>query len=321
MGLHQARTFARAEGCRLLACSDLSVAMRERFAETFPAARTYESAEELLQQDDIGAVVVAVPTGYHAEVATAALEAGKAVMVEKPMARTGDECRRLNEVSERTGRLLMVAQCRRYDAHWKSWGELVTDGRLGRPVLWRDISATTNPSGWYLDDALGGGPLLDGAVHNYDFANWLFGDPVSVVASTVKLDPAITAVDAGSAVVRYGSGDQLAMSWSWSSKGLVLRDVLGTEGYIQFGPGDLKLSPEEAEEHQYCCLTDCNGAQTLIAAPRQPAMYLEQANHVLACIRGEAQCLSPGTEAIKAVAGAEAVLKVGPVGGSAEVSW
>ena len=50
-------------------------------------------------------------------------------------------------------------------------------------------------------------------------------------------------------------------------------------------------------------------------------MYLEQANHFLACIRGEAQCLSPGTEAIKAVAVAEAVLKVGPVGGSAEVSW
>src|SRR5699024_5800375 len=113
------------------------------------------------------------------------------------------ECRRLLEVSKQTGTLLMVAHCRRFDAVWQAWGKYVTQGKLGDSILWRHVMAGVGPGRWFMDDKLGGGPLMDGAIHNYDFANWMWGDPQRVVASGIKLDPNVTAVDTATAIVEY----------------------------------------------------------------------------------------------------------------------
>ncbi|MBM3264137.1 MAG: Gfo/Idh/MocA family oxidoreductase [candidate division Zixibacteria bacterium] len=321
MGLYQARTFSQAEGCRLVAGADPSPEMRERFAKTFPGVQVYDSPEKLIAQPDIDAVVVAVPTGRHQRVASAALAARKPVLLEKPMARTVPQCLKLIEDAKKYDTLLMVAHCRRFDPHWKSWGEYVTSGRLGHPILWRHALAGFGPGSWFMDRELGGGPLIDGAVHDYDFANWIFGEPESVVSSSIKMDPSVTAIDTGSAVVRYKNGSQLLVSWSWSARGNHLHDVIGPAGFIQFGTGGLTPSAEEEAENQYCYFTDREGKQTLIGAKKQPDMYTHQALHFLACIRGETTCLSPGTEAIKAIAVAEAILKAGPKGRAVKVNW
>ena len=68
-----------------------------------------------------------------------------------------------------------------------------------------------------MDDKLGGGPLIDGAVHTYDYANYMFGKPDKVLSSSIKLNRKLTATDTGSAVVRYKSGNQLMISWSWAA--------------------------------------------------------------------------------------------------------
>ncbi|MCL4862260.1 MAG: Gfo/Idh/MocA family oxidoreductase, partial [Caldilineaceae bacterium] len=183
MGLHQAKTFDRVAACQLVAGADPSAEMRARFAHTFPQAQVYATPEELLAQAKVDAVVIAVPTGLHQPVAVAALAAHIPVLLEKPMARTVTQCHRLIDDAERTNTLLMVAHCRRFDPYWTAWGEYVSSGKLGAPVLWRDIRASVGLGSWYLDDELGGGPLLDGAIHNYDFANWIFGEPECVLAS------------------------------------------------------------------------------------------------------------------------------------------
>lgn len=321
MGMHQAQTFALVDGCQVAAGADLSPQMRANFAQTFPQAQVYESPEILLAQPNIDAVVIAVPTGYHQPVASLALAAGIPVLLEKPMARTVAQCGQLIEDAAKTNTLLMVAHCRRFDPYWKAWGTYVTEGRLGSPILWRDIRANIGPANWYLDEELGGGPLIDGAVHNYDFANWIFGKPESVVSSAIKLDSTVTAIDTGSAIIRYQAGHQLLISWSWVVKGTKLHDIIGPQGFIQFNTGNLTPPVEEQGQYQYCCFTDKDGQQSLLKAPAKPDMYTNQAAHFLACIRGETTCESPGTEAIKAVAVAEAVLQAGRAGQAQTVIW
>ncbi len=321
MGMHQAKTFNQVPGCRLTAGADPSAEMRERFVQTFTETRVYASAEDLLAQADVDAVVIAVPTGFHQPAASAALAARKPVLLEKPMARTVEQCHRLIDDAEKQDTLLMVAHCRRFDPHWKAWGEYVTSGKLGNPVLWRHAVASLGPGSWFMDHKLGGGPLLDGAIHNYDFANQIFGEPAHVLASAIDLDPDTTAIDTGSAIIRYRAGHQLLVSWSWAARGERLHDVIGPLGYIQFGTGGLTPPPEKDGSLQYCCFTDRAGARSLIESPSHPDMYSYQAAHFLACIRGEAVCQSPGCEAIKAVAVAEAILLAGPEGKAMEVVW
>jgi predicted dehydrogenase len=314
MGLHQARSFAQTADCLVAAGVDPSAEMRSRFAQSYPAVRLFVSLDELLAQAAVDALVVAVPTGYHQAMAAAALAAHIPVLLEKPMARTVAQCQQLIEQADQTNTLLMVAHCRRYDPYWTSWGDYVTSGKLGAPILWRDIRAGFSPGGWFMDEGLGGGPLIDGAVHNYDFANWLFGEPDCVYTSAIKMEPAFSAIDTGSTIVRYRSGHQLLISWSWAVKGTTLHDILGPRGFIQFGAGDLAIADEEKGRYQYCRFTDPSGQQTLIQSPAKPDMYIRQAEHFLACIRGEVTCQTPGREAIKAVAVAEAVLRSGRTG-------
>jgi len=321
MGLYQANSFAQVTECQLVAGADPSPAMRARFAERFPDAQLFTSPDELLANARVDGVVIAVPTGYHQQVASKALAARIPVLLEKPMARTVAQCQQLIEEATQQNTLLMVAHCRRFDPYWSAWGKRVTAGELGMPILWRDARARINARNWFMDEDLGGGPLLDGAIHNYDFANWIFGEPESVYASALKLNPNVSAVDTATAIIRYRAGHQLIVSWSWGAKGTTLHDVIGPDGFIQFGTGGLTPPAEEKGQYQYCTLTDREGNESLIKVAAKPDMYVHQAEHFLACIRGEVSCQTPGSEAIKAVAIAEAILQSTRDGKVQPLAW
>jgi UDP-N-acetylglucosamine 3-dehydrogenase len=322
MGRGQVEAFAQMKGCRIHAGADPSEAARGKFAEWHPEAACFADYRPLLNDPQVDAVVIAVPTLLHREVGLAALEAGKAVLMEKPLARTVADARQLIEASNRSGRLLMVAHCRRFDPVWGAWADVVRSGRLGSPLLWRNVMAGRGPGGWYMDDRVGGGPMLDGAVHNYDFANYLWGDPQKVVGSGIKLDKDVTAVDTATAIVHYGNGCQLMVSWSWGTRGGWSFEVIGPEGTIQHGTGSLEPTPEEREQHAFYCFTaNESGESELIRTPKRSSMYQDQARHFIECVLGEAQCRAPGEEAIKAVAVAEAVLEAARNHGAVDVRW
>jgi len=238
------------------------------------------------------------------------MRSGRAVLTEKPMARTVADCKRMLEVEAKTGKLMMVAHCRRFDTFWGKFADIYRSGKLGKIVVWRQMAGGKGPGvPWFMDEKLGGGPLIDGAVHNQDFANMLFGDPVSVVASSIKLTEA-TAVDTATAVIRYTSGCQLALNWSWGvAQAMTAHDVLGTRASLHF-PG----------EH-YTLIDRKTGVKKEIKY-KQSNMYVTQAKHFIDCVEGKIKvCLSPGSEAIKAVASAEAILKAAPMGRERKVRW
>jgi len=324
MGLHQARSFAAVRGCRVAAGSDPSRQSCANFAKEFADADVCADHRTLLKNTDVDAVVIAAPTLFHKQIAIDAMHSGRPVMVEKPMARTVADARRMNDVARKTGQPLMVAHCRRYDTDWGTFARVWRSGKLGSPALWRHVSSSAGPpTPWYMDHRLGGGPLMDGAVHNQDFANMLFGDPVSVTATAIKLTE-YSAIDTATATICYDSGNQLMLSWSWgvTGSGKELNEVMGPKALLRFVAYNelAELGVKHQDNGAFALTTKSTGRQQVIKFKRAE-MYQTQARHFLDCIRGKAECRSPGTEAIKAVASADAILKAAARGGTCKVAW
>ncbi len=147
------------------------------------------SIDDILQADDIDAVSICTPTDTHIDLAMEALNAGKHVLLEKPVALTAAEVDRLIEVDEHSDRLCMPAMCMRFWPGWSWLRETVASGRLGSvtSAFFHRIGAAP---GWsqdfYLDETRSGGALTDLHVHDVDFIHATFGLPDTVSTSGTR---------------------------------------------------------------------------------------------------------------------------------------
>jgi predicted dehydrogenase len=150
------------------------------------AARVYTDYRELLRDPEVEAVDICLPTDLHAEVAVAALQAGKHVLCEKPMALTVADCDRMIAAAEAAGRILMVAHCIRFWPEYAALKELVDGGEYGKVTYanFRRFSPLPDWSegGWMLDPGRSGGSILDLHIHDADFVAYLLGMPRKVFA-------------------------------------------------------------------------------------------------------------------------------------------
>jgi predicted dehydrogenase len=316
MGRYQASAFKQLSECKIAAGSDPDGAARAEFGKLCPGAAVYIDYKDLLADMNVHAVVVAVPTGLHCQTVIDALKADCAVMVEKPMARTVVECQQMLDAADRAGKLLMVAHCRRFDVDWGTFANIYRAGRLGEQVLWRSVRGGIGPRNpWFMDHNMGGGPLFDGAIHDQDFGNWLFGDPDSVMGSSVKMDPKSSAIDTASAIIRYKNGSQMMLSWSWAVPGQSLHDVLGPKNTFVFNSS--VTTPDGMKAH---FLLDADGNKEFISFEPKD-MYVTQAQHFLDCLRNRIECGSPGSEAIKAVAVGDGILQACKKNELVKIRW
>jgi len=170
----------------------------------------YDIAGALLADDAIDLVSVCTPTDTHVDLATLALQAGKHVLVEKPVAIRGEEIERLIGVAERSGRLCIPAMCMR---HWPGWRELksiIDAGTHGRVVHARFERLGSMPAwgtAFYADLDRSGGAIFDLHVHDADMALWLFGatDAVSSVGDHHHID----------SQYRYKQGPAVTTTGGW----------------------------------------------------------------------------------------------------------
>jgi predicted dehydrogenase len=130
-GPNLARNLAAIPGCELAWLCDADERARERLAPSFPGARTTADLDELLDDEQLDAVVLATPVPSHAELAVAAAEAGKHCFVEKPLATTTADAERAVQAAERAGRILMVGHLLEYHPGVARLKELVSSGELG----------------------------------------------------------------------------------------------------------------------------------------------------------------------------------------------
>ncbi|HEY1834342.1 MAG TPA: Gfo/Idh/MocA family oxidoreductase [Solirubrobacteraceae bacterium] len=130
-GPNLARNFYSLSGAELVWCCDASEAARARIAPSVPGARMTDRFEDLLDDDQLDAVVLATPVPTHADLAVRVLEAGKHCFVEKPLAQSVADAERAVEASEKAGRVLMVGHLLEYHPGVSKLKELADSGELG----------------------------------------------------------------------------------------------------------------------------------------------------------------------------------------------
>jgi predicted dehydrogenase len=189
-------------------------------AERHGIPRTTEDWRELAGDPSIDAVVIGTPNALHAPQAIACLEAGKHVLVEKPMARTLAEAESMNAAAAASGASLMVAHCWRFHPDVRALRGRIERGELGRVVKTRGygVHAGWGPAGWFTDPELaGGGSLVDMGVHAIDTARYLLGDPaperVCAVLGTRYKELAVD--DDGILLITWSDGTNSIVECGW----------------------------------------------------------------------------------------------------------
>jgi predicted dehydrogenase len=225
-------------------------------AERHGIPRTTEDWRELAGDPSIDAVVIGTPNSLHAPQAIACLEAGKHVLVEKPMARTLAEAESMNAAAAASGASLMVAHCWRFHPDVRALRGRIERGELGRVVKTRGygVHAGWGPAGWFTDPELaGGGALVDMGVHAIDTARYLLGDPaperVCAVLGTRYKELAVD--DDGILLITWSDGTNSIVECGWWQPHLAGLEA-DTEIYATGGYARVWDFTEGPEGYEHC---------------------------------------------------------------------
>lgn len=212
---------------KLAMVCDLVIERAEKLAK--PAgAKVCTDWHEVIASKDVDAVVVALPNYLHAPVTIAALQAGKHVLCEKPMATSAAETAAMNAAAKQSGKTLMIAHNQRLAPMHVRAKEILQSGILGRVVTFHTMFCHGGPEGWSVDGAGSWffqkekafvGAMGDLGVHKADFTRWFLGEEVVEVAAFVdaiagKVNSTVD--DNALCLFRMESGTMGVMEASWS---------------------------------------------------------------------------------------------------------
>jgi len=231
---------------RLIAVCDINKERAKKVAEAFEAESWYIDYKELLKRDDIDAVSICTPNHLHCEQAVAAAEAGKHILLEKPMALTLRECDEIINACKKSGVKLMIGTNSKFDPIYQRVKTLIDQGLIGRILIVKHHMAHSGPykiwpaaSDWFFDkDKVGGGCLMDLGSHAFDLLRWLVGDVTSVMAiggAFIKKNKKME--DNALVLLTFKEGMLGEADFSWTYKGgyEITTEIIGTEGAIFVG--------------------------------------------------------------------------------------
>src|SRR4029079_4977461 len=181
-------TFARHPAVRLVPAADTRAEARKRFGDEF-SAKAYDTVAALCADAAVDAVYGATPHQFHREHATQAAQAGKHLLIEKPMALTSEDCAAIVEAARRAGVHVVVGHSHSFDAPVQHLRKLIESGAFGRV---RMINALNYTDYLYrprrpeeLDTSKGGGAIFNQAAHQVDMARLVAGTPVQSVRAVI----------------------------------------------------------------------------------------------------------------------------------------
>jgi inositol 2-dehydrogenase len=170
------------------AVADADRSLAGSIAEEFGVPKAYGSAEELIADPNVEAVVIVTPTHAHRQNVLAAAAAKKPTFCEKPPALTLDECRAMTDAVEKSGAFFQMGFMRRFDPGYAAAKEKIAQGAIGRPVVFKSSSRDPfRPSLEYANPASSGGIMVDMGIHDFDLARWFMGDVDTVSAAGAVL--------------------------------------------------------------------------------------------------------------------------------------
>lgn len=219
-----------------VAAADIDLSVAEGFARKHELSKAVSDPMELIQDPDLDLIDLCTPTNHHTRYVLAALEAGKHVICEKPLAPKPEEIQQIIEASQRTGRLVMTAMNMRYDPKNLAMKREIDAGRFGSiyysRAWWLRRSQLPVKPGFVYKKNSAGGPCIDVGVHVLDLAMWCMGHPkpVSVTGSSGKHVAGVNGAfsdwggevpsdmdveDFAVGLVRFDNGATLALEVSW----------------------------------------------------------------------------------------------------------
>jgi predicted dehydrogenase len=253
------RSYKQVPGVEVVALAGLEADRLAQMGAEYGIPHLYAQWEDLLARDDLDAVSVCTPNFLHAPIAIAALEGGRHVLCEKPLARTAAEAEEMVGAAERAGRVLHTAFNHRERGDVQTIRAFLDEGLLGRPYQvragWMRRRGIPGLGTWFTSKELaGGGPLIDLGVHVLDQALYLMGEPEVVTVSAaayaefgprgrgmrtagnpkMSVGSAYEVEDLATAFMRTADGATILLEASWAVMGAYDDDfrleLFGTEG-------------------------------------------------------------------------------------------
>jgi UDP-N-acetylglucosamine 3-dehydrogenase len=245
----------------VVAFASRSLESARRAADQWGGGDVLADWRDVISRNDVDAVDICAPNAFHRDMAVAASEAGKHVLVEKPMAITLEEADQMVGAAAAAGRLLMPAHNVRFAPSCTAAAGALAQGRIGLLVAVRAVLGHTGPddwapgTDWFFDrKRSGGGALIDLGVHLFDLVRAVTGDEITVEGTAMRPragNPDIE--DAAEVAFRLGSGaiGSLRASWDTTPPSGLQLTLVGTEGTIaaqsgKFGPPTLS-SPDGSQ--------------------------------------------------------------------------
>lgn len=301
----------------LYAFCDIDEDRLNMMAEKYNITRKYTDLNEMLKLEEIDAVSVCTWNSAHAPCVIAALNAGKNVLCEKPMAMSSIEAAEMKAVAEKNGKLLMIGFVRRYGDDCALLKDFIGNDYLGDIYYTKAnyLRRNGNPGGWFGDKTRsGGGPLIDLGVHVIDLVRYLLGNPkpVSVYGATFHklgnrnelkdkkgyLSASATpedkcdVEDLVSALIRFDNGAVLDVEASFS---LNIKADLGKLEF--FGDkGGAKLDPEL---EMYTVVNGHMADVSLNSKVGFGDFFANEINHFIDCIMNGTTCVSPANDGVE----------------------
>lgn len=208
-----AKALEEIRGARLVACFDQNKESADRFAAAF-GATAYDDLDAMLADPSVDVVTICTPSGAHMEPAVAAANAGKHVIVEKPLEVTLKRCDKIINACKKNGVVLSTIFPSRFHESSLTLKAAIDKGKFGRLTLgdayvkWFRTQEYYDSGQWRGTWALdGGGALMNQAIHSVDLLTWLMGPIESLTAQTTTLaHERIEVEDVAVAVVRFKNG-------------------------------------------------------------------------------------------------------------------
>ena len=303
----------------LVAFCDINPDMLKKRGEQYDIKNLFADYNEMLaKMSEIDIVSVCTWNSAHAPATIAALNAGKHVLCEKPMAMNAAEAEQMRQAAIKNKRVLQVGFVRRFARDAALIRDFSAHGNLGDLYYARAayVRRNGNPGGWFGDKSRsGGGPLIDLGVHVIDLVRYLMGNPQPVavsgatfcklgdrrnivtpkayVATSAKPNDVCDVEDMAVALIRFDNGAVLQVEAAFS---LNLKQDTGS---VQlFGTkGGAKLSPELE------LYSDMNGYMTDITPVCPPESFTEEfqseINHFVDCVRTGEPCRAPASDGVQ----------------------
>ncbi|HEV2715752.1 MAG TPA: Gfo/Idh/MocA family oxidoreductase [Terriglobales bacterium] len=216
----------------VVALAESDAQRRKAASRKVPRAAAFADYHELLDRSEIDATVICLPNALHAEAATAALQSGKHLYLEKPIAINLDDGRKLLEVWRRSGRVAMIGFSYRFNPLHQQVRRHIQAGRLGELIAVRSVF-TTAPHlvpEWKQRRASGGGALLDLASHHVDLVRFWFDQRPLEVHATIKSER--VEADTATLELRFANGLVIQSFFSMSSVDDDRFEIYGRNGKL-----------------------------------------------------------------------------------------